>query len=256
MFVGYATNHDGDCYRMWRPNPHYIYETRDVTWLKRMYFDNNQQRDANPVQIVDVPNSAAGESTERGTAAPAPSPEETAPPPPEPPSKLKVTIGGVEMRESDSESSVEEEDEMRGSSVEEEDEMRGIDKTFLPVGAKRSRTGRTIHPRAFYHHEYQGICADNSNYYEILGMDSDEESDDENEEVTSETACVGAGIGGGFKHSTELKPLNYKQAMQSKEKSEWVKEIKKENDRMKKYNVWTPVAKESVPDDVIPLTST
>jgi hypothetical protein len=38
MMVGYALNHDGDCYRMWDPKTARVHETRDVTWLHRMFF--------------------------------------------------------------------------------------------------------------------------------------------------------------------------------------------------------------------------
>jgi hypothetical protein len=38
MFVGYAVDHDGDCYEMLDVNSGTIYVTRDIVWLKRMYF--------------------------------------------------------------------------------------------------------------------------------------------------------------------------------------------------------------------------
>jgi hypothetical protein len=38
MFVGYASNHKGDCYRMWNPNTKKISETHDIVFLKRMFF--------------------------------------------------------------------------------------------------------------------------------------------------------------------------------------------------------------------------
>ena len=44
--------------------------------------------------------------------------------------------------------------------------------------------------------------------------------------------------------------------MASNDREAWEKEIEKENDRMKKYNVWKTVAKESVPSNMQPLTST
>ena len=47
-------------------------------------------------------------------------------------------------------------------------------------------------------------------------------------EVTEEMSCVGAGIGGSFSHSSELKVLNHKQLMKSNEKKEWEFEIEKE----------------------------
>jgi hypothetical protein len=33
MFVGYASNHEGDCYRMWNSNTQRVSETRDVIFL-------------------------------------------------------------------------------------------------------------------------------------------------------------------------------------------------------------------------------
>ena len=31
MFVGYALDHDGDCYRMWDPHTSRVHESRDIT---------------------------------------------------------------------------------------------------------------------------------------------------------------------------------------------------------------------------------
>ena len=38
MMLGYADDHAGDVYRMWDPDTDGVHETRDVTWLKRMYY--------------------------------------------------------------------------------------------------------------------------------------------------------------------------------------------------------------------------
>ncbi len=38
MFVGYASNHEGDCYRMWNLNTKKVSETRDMVFLNRMFF--------------------------------------------------------------------------------------------------------------------------------------------------------------------------------------------------------------------------
>jgi hypothetical protein len=34
MFVGYAVDHDGDCYEMLDVNSGTVYVTRDIVWLK------------------------------------------------------------------------------------------------------------------------------------------------------------------------------------------------------------------------------
>ena len=72
------------------------------------------------------------------------------------------------------------------------------------------------------------MCAD-VNYYSVL---SDGESDDEDENETiyqsnivDEVAGARAGIGRGFENTNELKVLNYKQAMVSKDKLKWKNSI-------------------------------
>ena len=42
MFVGYATNHSGDCYEMLNMSTRRVIQTRDVIWLGRMYFDKER----------------------------------------------------------------------------------------------------------------------------------------------------------------------------------------------------------------------
>jgi len=43
-----------------------------------------------------------------------------------------------------------------------------------------------------------------------------------------ELALIGAGVGGGIKHTSELKVLNYKKAMWSPDDEEWHKETQNE----------------------------
>jgi hypothetical protein len=38
MFVGYAEDHSSDCYRMWDPKTNRVHVTRDIIWLRRMFF--------------------------------------------------------------------------------------------------------------------------------------------------------------------------------------------------------------------------
>ena len=41
MMIGYPKDHTGDCYCMWDKNTGGVHVTRDVTWLRRMYFPAN-----------------------------------------------------------------------------------------------------------------------------------------------------------------------------------------------------------------------
>jgi hypothetical protein len=54
-----------------------------------------------------------------------------------------------------------------------------------------------------------------------------------------ETALIGAGVGGGVRHTSELKVLNYKKAMRSPDADEWQKEVRNEKARFDKYNALT-----------------
>jgi len=47
MFVGYAVDHPGDCYRMYDPKTQRVHITRDIIWLKRMYYEK-------PTRIPEV----------------------------------------------------------------------------------------------------------------------------------------------------------------------------------------------------------
>ena len=67
MMVGYSVNHSDGVYRMWNPSSNRILISRDVVWLKRMYFQpetkereihvNNDDAD-NKVRESDNNNAA------------------------------------------------------------------------------------------------------------------------------------------------------------------------------------------------------
>jgi hypothetical protein len=44
MFVGYTSNHEGDCYRMWNPNTKKIFETRDVCFSRGCSLEHLQSQ--------------------------------------------------------------------------------------------------------------------------------------------------------------------------------------------------------------------
>jgi hypothetical protein len=45
MFVGYALDHAGDVYHMWKPKTGWVHETCDVIWLRRMYFEKPMEQE-------------------------------------------------------------------------------------------------------------------------------------------------------------------------------------------------------------------
>ena len=81
---------------------------------------------------------------------------------------------------------------------------------------------------------------------------------DNNEVIAEgrELALVGAGIGGGFVNTNELKVVNYREAMQSPDKDAWEEEIMNEYERFKKFNVVTVVSCSELPKNAKVLSTT
>ena len=71
-----------------------------------------------------------------------------------------------------------------------------------------------------------------------------------------EVTVVGAGVGGGFSNTNELKVMNYKEAMKSKRAAEWTDEVSNEKDRFDKYKAVSPVKRNKLPAGTKILTST
>jgi hypothetical protein len=67
---------------------------------------------------------------------------------------------------------------------------------------------------------------------------------------------VGAGIGGGFENTMELKPMKYEEAINRPDGKAWEKEIENEHDRMVKNDVWEPVKKSLLPKGTKVIDST
>ena len=71
-----------------------------------------------------------------------------------------------------------------------------------------------------------------------------------------ELSAVGAGVGGGFKSTDELRVMNYKDAMNSEDAEAWKSEIKCEKDRFDKFGALTPVKMNEVPKGSKIMTTT
>ncbi len=71
-----------------------------------------------------------------------------------------------------------------------------------------------------------------------------------------EVAAVGAGIGGGFEDTSELRVMNYRQAMESTDAEGWKREIDNEHERMVRDEVWEAVEKTDLPSDAKVITTT
>ena len=193
MFVGYALDHSGNTYRMWDPITGGVHTSRDVIWLKRMFFEAPVL--ALDIAVVDdvevtIPQHEAGESlqdrVDQQIAHPVGVVEETA----------------ASLRESGDESEADTESEASA---------------ITPVVANTRSGRRTVKPTRLI--EETGAAMpdlDNLDAYEIQLTRAEERYYEamkqlqEGEFVADEVNCVGAGLGGGFGSTKELHVMKYK----------------------------------------------
>ena len=212
MFVGYALNHPGDCYRMWNPETNRVHETRDVIWMKRMFFPKTSR-----VYEIQKENGADIDVDFVGEAK---------------------THQSVEAGE--------------GSSS---NEMK-VDDEANAVVPQITRTGRTVKPPTRLIEEmgtvgYEiALTSAERNYYEAMRAFPEEQFQG------VEFACVGAGLGGGFENTEELRPLKYDEAMATEDKRAWERAVDEEYQRIKDYDVFKPIPRSNVPEGSKILTST
>ena len=76
------------------------------------------------------------------------------------------------------------------------------------------------------------------------------------QEVNGEIAAVGAALGGGFSHTTKLKPMKFEEAMASADRASWKEAIKVEHKKMVKMKVWKRIKKNLVPKGAKILSTT
>jgi hypothetical protein len=67
---------------------------------------------------------------------------------------------------------------------------------------------------------------------------------------------IGADIGGGFTHTSELKVMKFKEAMAGPDKKTWDKAVEEEHDKFVEYGVFETVKMEDVPKDAKVMTLT
>ena len=90
------------------------------------------------------------------------------------------------------------------------------------------------------------------NYYESL---TTLEQDNVEVDVMKEFAGVGAGVGGGFSNTTELKPMKFDEAMNGPDAEGWRKEVDNEHERMVHHGVFEPVEKSEMPPGATTIDS-
>ena len=197
MLVGYAANYADDVYRFYDYKTGRIKTLRDVTWLGRMFFNSNGS-----------PSNTNLESEEK-----------------------EESIEEVENEESekDKEEKVAHfNDETRDELVEVNTLGGSSDRNDVMVSTSSGR--RIIVPERYRKEigEAAALTMAEIKYYSELYNDKCDQM---------EVAAVGAGIGGGFVNTSELKTVKYEEAMSNrKEKRHWqgaVLEEKSKWDRLR-----------------------
>ena len=232
LIVGYALNHHGDCYRMWNPKTNYVYETRDVIWLRRMYFQKlNVTPEQAIVPVVSLQVDRESETVDDSTI-------------------IEVREGDTDIIDGNATST----DDGRNSDCNGNEDNEGDSSNGGTEDAPTptiTRTGRQVKPRIRLIEEIGGLTVAEQNYYATLAEATENEFDD-----NAEIACVGAGLGGGFENTNELHVIKYKEAMASDDKEKWQKAIDEEHDRMVRNKVWKVVPKSDLPQGAKIMTTT
>jgi hypothetical protein len=246
MMVGYATDHEGDCYIMWNPETSGVYTTRDIMWLNRFFYTKPIEDDDTDdfFQIVatdKVDDAAKGESDAIADNVPAAS----------------RTVRFEEQRV--------------------EDERGERRSTRTRYNKDRYEAGTSgMEPYVVRNDEKD----DGSEANDEEDDGQEEEVEDEEAELSAmmpeveinltpaeekfyegmrelnEVGLVGAGVGGGFTHTSELKVLKYNEAMAGPDKKEWEKAVEEEHRKFEKYGVLKAIYVKDVPEKAKVMTTT
>ena len=231
MMAGYSGRHDAGTYRMYDAKTSRILISKDIRWLKRMYF-----KKASKVGKGDKYGSETAELSDASTTSNTDHEDETS-----------------EEEEKEAEPDNDEEAVAEGENpwqtVTRSGRRSAPPTLYVAEPASRSNTaGATMFSYA------------ETNYYNAL-MNMNDFDDSEvaalaGSDTAEEVACVGAGVGGGFENTSELKVLKYNEAMKNPDKKKWEQAVQEEYERFKKYKVFKPVKKEEVPKDAKILSTT
>ena len=195
--------------RLWNPGTNRVCTSRDVIWMKQMYYKKTSSANSELEYLDKEEDDAAEES----------------------------------MNDSDSNS---------GSSVESK-----AGETVSDTLVTTTRSGRTIVPpdrlietmTPFADADLSGTAAELHYFGALAELD--------NEKIAAfKLILVGAGLGGGFEITTELKVMKFKETMKGNNKKYWIKEVATEKSWFDRFNALTAVKKKDLPKGPKVMTST
>ena len=236
VFMGYPDDTSSNAYRMWNPGTNQIIVSRDVVWLKRMYFSTPETAPPAQAELPSAPSG--GESVAHAR------------------SRGELIASGGESRgerevEAADDDDNNDDDDGMPQLVNRTDDDDDSDDEDEPT---TTRSGRAVRaPDRLIENMAATIelsPAENAYYAEMQELNAYASVGG------TEYAMVGAAAGGGFIDTHELHVMKYDQAMATNEKEEWKKSVKDEHDRFEKGKVFKAVPKGEVPEDAKILTST
>ena len=212
---------------MWNPKTNGVVTTRDVIWLKQLYFEkpsgSQDLQVTSTVEQFKENTDSFEEIDEKGELE-----SDTG-------SVATETMVGI----------------LRNQNQNDAPGARESDETDAPVTV--TRYGREVRPPKLLMDEQARELRANAIELKYLGNLAELD----NLEIKNlEIAMVGAGIGGGFTNTKELKVMNYKQAMASPRANEWKNEVKNEFERFQKFKAFTVVPRAQIPKDAILMSTT
>ena len=225
MFVGYPLNREADSVRMWNQITNGVVTTRDVIWLKRMFFERKEKEE---LFTLD----------DDGT-------------------KVKVEASDEEV--DDVPDLREDETKVKEANESDDESVAGE----IDTDTTTTRSGRTVQTPIRLTaavrgglSDFQGTAVEMKYLGSMAELDNEEIATTAVVEENVEISLVGAGVGGGFENTSELKVMNYREAMQSPDAEEWKAEVKNEKERFDKFNVITVVPRNEMKKGVKAMTTT
>lgn len=239
MFVGYPPNRESDSVKMWDPNTNGVWTTRDVTFLDMMFYRAPEEEFELEIEEDNPPaHGDDAQDEESEVELPELDPNE--------PDWNNVEVDELEARERT-------DDNVASSTHQVTFEEQQTTRTGRAVRAptrliETCDTATEIATTATaaqirYLSEMANIDGDELNLVSTVLSDE------------LEVQLVGAGIGGGFESTKDLRVLNHRQAMQSEDAEKWKDAYRKEEERLEKFGVFTPVKRTGVPKGAKTLSS-
>ena len=245
MMVGYADNHTPDCYQMYDPKTKRVHVTRDVIWLRRMYYQPKPS-DVLDIEVgegVDVDNDV--DITEYHDNE-----------------NHQENDNNIIHEDENNDNNDRETEELRTvenladtyvDAVEEDEQLQAADDDYdaetVPAINTTTSSGRAVRaPQRYIEIAEIALSSAEAKYYEAM--------EDHYKPLEREFCLVGAGIGGGFENTQELHVMKYEEAMRGPDAKDWDKAVIGEHNRMTKHEVFEVKDKATLPKGTKVLTST